>query len=132
MGERRGRSLPPAAPRQRQVPGPSNGEPQRKRDTPLTPSRGSVDEVEDLLTAQLVQEGGAELLRYLLAKAVPPDESTPNVTPFREWTFRDIMRLPEAQQREWKAACREELEALCKRGVFELVDLPKGKKLIKN
>jgi hypothetical protein len=132
VGDWQGRSLPPAPPRQRQVPGPSNGEPQRESDTPLPPSRGSVDEVEDLLVAQLVQEGGVKFVRYLLAKAVPPDESTTDVTPFREWTYRDILRLPEAQQREWKAACREELEALRRRDVFELVDLPKGRKLIKN
>ena len=62
VSERRGRSLPPTAPRQRQVPGPSNGQPQRESDTPLPPSRGSVDEVEDLLTAQLAQEGGVELV----------------------------------------------------------------------
>ena len=132
VGDRRGRSLPPSAPRQLRVPGPSHGEPQRESDTPLPPSRGSVDEVEDLLVAQLVQEGGVELVRYLLAKAVPPTESTAESTPIREWTYKDIMRMPEAQQREWKAACREELEALRRREVFELVNLPKGRKIIKN
>jgi hypothetical protein len=110
----------------------------RERKVPSRPGnvygedRHSVDEVEDLLVAQLVQEGGVEFVRYLLAKAVQPDESTTDVTPFREWTYRDILRLPEAQQREWKAACREELEALHRCNVFELVDLPKGRKLIKN
>ena len=130
VGEGQGRSLPPRASRQRQVPGTSSGDPQRARDTPQSPSRGSVDEVEDLLVAQLAQEGGVDFVCYLLAQAVPQDEST--VAPIREWTYKDILRLPEAQQKEWKIACREELEALRRRKVFELVDLPKGRKLIKN
>ena len=40
--------------------------------------------------------------------------------------------MPKLQQQEWKDACREELEALRKRKVFELVKLPHGRKAIKN
>jgi hypothetical protein len=40
--------------------------------------------------------------------------------------------MPKAQQEEWKTACREELESLCRQNVFELVNLPKGRKIIKN
>jgi hypothetical protein len=36
------------------------------------------------------------------------------------------VRLPKQQQLEWKQACHEELEALHKRHVYELVDLPLG------
>src|SRR5258708_39044369 len=42
------------------------------------------------------------------------------------------MRMPQAQQKEWKAACREELESLRRRNVYELVDPPKGRKIIRN
>ena len=38
--------------------------------------------------------------------------------------------LPEAAQKEWKAACYEEMESLDKRDVFELTNLPKGRKTI--
>ena len=129
VGDVQGRSQPPTAWHQRQVPGPSSSNPQHDSDSP-PPSRGSVDEVEDLLVAQLAQEGGVEFVRYLLFRAVLP-EST-QVSPIREWTYKDMMCLPEVQQKEWKTACQEELEALRKREVFELVDLPKGRKLIKN
>src|SRR5260370_41377840 len=40
--------------------------------------------------------------------------------------------MPQAQQKEWKAACREELESRCRRNAYELVDPPKGRKIIKN
>ncbi|KAJ2976968.1 hypothetical protein NUW54_g11484 [Trametes sanguinea] len=65
-------------------------------------------------------------------KAVPPVDDLPDTSNVREWTYRDITRLPPAEQKEWKAACQEELEALRRRKVFELVDRPKGRKVIKN
>lgn len=130
VGDVPGRSQPPSTTRQRQVPGPSTGHPQRD-DSPLTPLPSDV-EVEDLLLAQLAQEGGVQFVNYLLAKAVPHDSHIMHTTSIREWTYKDILRLPEAQRKEWKTACREELEALRKRKVFELVDLPKGRKVIKN
>src|ERR1700744_5961587 len=40
--------------------------------------------------------------------------------------------MPSDQQEEWCAACREELESLRKCKVYELVDPPKGRKVIKN
>jgi hypothetical protein len=40
--------------------------------------------------------------------------------------------MPEALQKEWYKACQEEIEVLRQRKVFELVDLPKGAKPIKN
>src|SRR5260370_25808607 len=42
------------------------------------------------------------------------------------------MDMDEGEKKEWKAVCREELEALCRRNVYELVDPPKGRKIIKN
>ena len=41
------------------------------------------------------------------------------------------MHFPEAAQKEWKAACYEEMESLDKCDVFELTDLPNGHKVIK-
>jgi hypothetical protein len=40
--------------------------------------------------------------------------------------------MPKATQQEWKQACRKELDSLHRHKVFELVDPPKGCKVIKN
>ena len=42
------------------------------------------------------------------------------------------MKLPKTEQHEWRNAALEELEALKKRKVFELVPRPIGRKVIKN
>ena len=85
--------------------------------------------VSDEEMARLCREGGVQFFNYLLAQAVEPHGSKSNV---RDWTYRDIARLPRAEQEEWRAACREELDALRKRGVFDLVERPKGKRVVKN
>ena len=54
----------------------------------------------------------------------------PSVSNIHEWRYRDLIRFPEAAQKEWKAACNEEMESLHKCDVFELTDLPKGHKTI--
>ena len=75
-------------------------------------------------------------MNYLLAHAIPDagvnNESLPNTSSPREWTFRDILQMPKKLQEEWKNTCREELEALCKRQVFKLTELPPGHKTIRN
>jgi len=126
-----GHSQPPSSIScQRQVPGPSTGTPPHDN-SPLTPL-GSDDEVEDLIVTQLAQEGGVAFVNYLLAKAIPFNSHIVQTASIREWTYKDILHLPEVQHKEWKAACHEELEALCRCNIFELVDLPKGRKVIKN
>ena len=65
----------------------------------------------------------------LLSHAVTTDDKPRHP---REWSYRDILNLPPSEQKEWKAACNEELEALRKRQVYQLVDRPKGKNVIKN
>ena len=93
----------------------------------------SEDEVDQLVLARLAQEGGVKFLDLLLAKAISPDDpGSPDTSNIREWTYRDILRMPRDQQEEWRNACREELESLRKRKVFELVDPLKGRKVIKN
>src|ERR1700678_2764369 len=88
--------------------------------------------------AELCKEGGAPLINILLAKAIQPgfemDKSLPPAarTDVRDWQFQDILRLPKAQMEEWKKACHEELESLRERRVFELTDLPAGRKVVKN
>ena len=64
-----------------------------------TSSDQSQSEVERSLTL-LAQEGGVKMMNYLLAKAVTPDSSVPDVSNIREWSFKDIMRLPSSTQKE--------------------------------
>ena len=62
--------------------------------------------------AKLAQEGGVGLMNYLLAKAVANNEPLSNTSSPREWTFHDILHMPNKLQEEWKKACLEELESL--------------------
>jgi hypothetical protein len=95
-----------------------------------SPHNSDEDKVEDILCLQ--RKGGVQFLNHLLAKAVPPDSKSPDSANVCEWTFRDIYKMPSDAQKEWKAACHEELESLCRRNVFELVDPPKDRKIIRN
>jgi len=73
----------------------------------------------------LVQEGGVEFIAFLLNKAVP-------IASDQLVFYKDIARLPSQLREQWKKACQEELEALHKCKVFELANLSKGRKAIKN
>ena len=46
--------------------------------------------------------------------------------------FRSILKMPSDKQEEWRKAYRKELDSLRKCKVYELVDPPKGQKVIKN
>jgi hypothetical protein len=80
--------------------------------------------------ALLCCEGGVKFLQLLLSKADKLDG--PIKSNICDWTFRDLARLSKSEQSEWKHACQEQLEALRRRNVFELVDKPKGKRVVKN
>ena len=84
------------------------------------PQNSDEDKVEDILCLQ--REGGVRFLNHLLAKVVPPDLESPDSANVCEWTFRNIHKMPSTAQKEWKAACRKELESLHRHNVFELVD----------
>ena len=110
---------------EKRVPGPSSQPPSR------ADAREHLGEDEDRM-AKLCREGGVELITELLSKAVPvDDDALPDTSKIRDWTFKDILKLPSAQQKEWMNACREELEALRQRKVYSLVERPKGRKVIK-
>jgi len=66
------------------------------------------------------------LIAKLLALAVPTSEQ--NIPTH----YKDIAHLPMLQQQQWRAVCQEELEALQKRQVYKLVDLPPNCKVIGN
>ena len=91
----------------------------------------------ELILPRLAQEGGAPLISFLLAKAIPSDNEEgktlpPTTSEVRSWQYQDILQLPKVQKEEWKKACHEELESLREHRVFELTDLPYGRKVIKN
>jgi len=76
-------------------------------------------------------EGGA-LWEYLLSKAISHHDELPDPMNVRDWTTKDIGKLSAKDQWAWRIAQFEELEALKKRNVYELADLPPGRKAIKN
>ena len=84
----------------------------------------------DNITANISQEGGAKLIYYLLSATIQPSDRAggdlPSVSNVCEWHYQDLMHFFEAAQKEWKAACYEEMESLDKHDIFELTDLPKG------
>ena len=91
-------------------------------DTSATPSEDDVQ--------KMCEEGGANLVQYLMGKALAvSDNQYENVC---SWSYKDIARLPQAEQKHWRLACQEELDMLQKRKVFELVNRPHDHKVIKN
>jgi len=106
------------------------------------PESGSEDEVEDNLDpsreeeeaslANLCREGGTQVIKFLLSKAVSPTKSSTPTKPPKEWSYHDIACLPEAERNQWRTACDEELEALRRRNVYNLVEQPHDRKVIKN
>ena len=81
----------------------------------------SESEVEDSL--EPAPDSEADFQHFLVSKAISPnaEDSSP-----KEWTYRDLLKLPKERLDEWKAACERELDALNRRHVFNLVECPKG------
>jgi hypothetical protein len=97
----------------------------------------SSESVEDILFHWqglnfLMKEGGVRYLNYLLAKADTPNSELPDISKVREWSYKDLLRLPMSQQKEWMDACHQELNSLCKRDVYDLVNPPPGRRIIHN
>ena len=86
-----------------------------------TPSEDNVE--------RLVQEGGDALISFLCMKAIPLNE---NPKPHREWSYHNILHLPESEQKLWIEACKKELDMLKECKVDEIVDWPTNCKVIKN
>ena len=98
---------------------------QTTTDTDDDTGEDPVDTLGQVHLNRLVWEGGVEFIAFLLNKAVP-------IASDQLVFYKDIARLPSQLWEQWKRACQEELEALHKRKVFELANLPKGHKAIKN
>ncbi|KAL1684784.1 hypothetical protein GGG16DRAFT_67647 [Schizophyllum commune] len=75
---------------EKRVPNPSSQPPSR------ADAREHLGEDEDRM-AKLCWEGGVELITELLSKAVPvDDDALPDTSKIRDWTFKDILKLPSA------------------------------------
>jgi len=73
----------------------------------------------------LAREEGAEHICFLLAlRAIE--------THFLPKTFKDVTKLPADSKKRWLESCLEELKSLKDRDVYKIVDLLKGRKVVKN
>jgi len=74
---------------------------------------------------RLAREERAEHICFLLALRVSETYSLPK-------TFKDVAKLQADSKKRWLESCLEELKSLKDRDVYEIVDLPKGRKAVKN
>jgi len=73
----------------------------------------------------LAREGGAEHIRFLLALRASETYSLPK-------TSKDVAKLQADSKKRWLESCLEELKSLKDKDVYEIVDLSKGRKVVKN
>jgi len=71
------------------------------------------------------------MISYLCTKAVPLSEEASKLN-YREWSYKDLLHLPESECKQWFKACKVELDMLKQCKVFEVSDRPSGRKVIKN
>jgi len=74
---------------------------------------------------RFVREEGAEHICFLLALRATETQSLPK-------TFKDVTKLQADSKKRWLESCLEELKSLKNKDVYEIVDLPKGRKAVKN
>jgi len=72
----------------------------------------------------LAREREAEHICFLLALRASETYSLPK-------TFKDVAKLPADSKKRWLEYCLKELKSLKDRDVYEIVDLPKGRKAVK-
>jgi len=73
----------------------------------------------------LAREGGVEHIHFLLALRATETYSLPK-------TSKDITKLQAHSKKRWLESCLKELKSLKDRDVYEIVDLHKGRKAVKN
>jgi len=73
----------------------------------------------------LAREGRAEHIFFFLVLRATETHVLPK-------TFKDVAKLPADSKKRWLESCLEELKSLKDRDVYKIVDLPKGRKVVKN
>jgi hypothetical protein len=122
--------VPASLPQRDQTPEPPSDEERNQSDVEVEEELFINDE--GVLTARVCREGGVEAINFLLTKAVSPTAMVSTEKTPKEWSYRDLARLNPQELELWRNACNEELDALQRRKVYELVDRPTGRKIIKN
>jgi len=74
---------------------------------------------------RLAREEGTEHIRFLLALRATETHVLPE-------TFKDIVKLLADSKKRWLESCLEKLKSFKNRDVYEIVDLSKGRKAVKN
>jgi len=73
----------------------------------------------------LAREEGAEHICFFLVFRATETHVLPK-------TFKDVTKLPADSKKRWLKSCLEELKSLKDRDVYEIVNLPKRRKVVKN
>jgi len=73
----------------------------------------------------LARKGEAKHIYFLLALRATKTHFLPK-------TFKDVTKLQADFKKRWLESCLEELKLLKDKDVYEIVDLPKGRKAVKN
>ncbi|KDR83045.1 hypothetical protein GALMADRAFT_16745, partial [Galerina marginata CBS 339.88] len=92
---------------------PATGKPISAPNSGRTADELDTHSERDLDIAKLAAEGGVSWYNYLLSKAIPHNDF-PDPMNVRDWTSRDIGKLPADDQKAWREAQQQELEALKK------------------
>jgi hypothetical protein len=99
------------------------------REIPQSKTRDTSASNQTNNVTKMAHEGGEGIVRYLMAMSASDSK------PVRKWTHCGVLALPYAEGQKWlgpDGAYWKELEALQECNVFgPLVDLPKGKKVIR-
>jgi len=72
----------------------------------------------------LAREGRAEHIHFFLTLRATE-------TYFLPKTFKDVAKLLANSKKKWLESCLEKLKLLKDRDIYEIMDLPKGKKAVK-
>jgi len=59
---------------------------------------------------KMCEEGGVNLVHFLMGKALTTHET--QYESVRNWSYKNIACLPQAEQKLWQLACQEELDVL--------------------
>jgi len=91
----------------------------------LSPAGGSVTTVITNYIVCLAREGGAEHIHFLLVLRATETHYQPKI-------FKDVTKLLADSKKRWLESCLEELKLLKDRDVYEIINLSKRKKVVKN
>jgi len=93
-------------------------------DTPSPAGKSATTAITNHIV-RLARERRAEHICFLLALKATETHVLPK-------TFKDVAKLPADSKKKWLESYLEELKLLKDRDVYEIIDLPKRRKAVKN